>query len=64
MRDRVSGQSKRMVFVEFFETEYAQEALTALNGTQLPYGETLKIRFASPRTPQPRTGGYRGAGSY
>ncbi|KZV81486.1 RNA-binding domain-containing protein [Exidia glandulosa HHB12029] len=56
VRDRETGASRRTVFVEFYNVEPAAEALEELSGKELPNGATLKMRFATPRKPMPRSG--------
>ncbi|EJD42960.1 RNA-binding domain-containing protein [Auricularia subglabra TFB-10046 SS5] len=51
VRDRMSNMPKGLVFLEFFETEYAVKALGELNQTQTPDGRVVKLRYATPRAP-------------
>src|SRR5215212_2548036 len=57
--DRETGRSRGFAFVEMHEG--ADEAIAALNGTQMG-GRTLTVNEAKPREERPRTGGGGGYG--
>jgi RNA recognition motif-containing protein len=57
--DRYTGQSRGFGFVEMATSEEAQEAITALNGTQMD-GRTITVNEARPQ--EKRVGG--GGGGY
>ncbi len=52
--DRFSGRSKGFGFVEMADNAEAQQAITALNGTQLD-GRALTVNEARPREERPRS---------
>ncbi len=55
--DKFTGQSRGFGFVEMSTGEEAQQAIAALNGTQMD-GRTLTVNEAKPQ--EPRSGGGRG----
>src|SRR6185503_14575333 len=61
--DRYTGQAKGFGFVEMDNDAEADQAISALNGTQMG-GRTLTVNEAKPREERPRTGGggYGGGG--
>ena len=54
--DKYSGQSKGFGFVEMSDKSAAEEAISALNGTDLN-GRSIKVNEAKPREPRPAGGG-------
>ena len=54
--DKYSGQSKGFGFVEMSDKAAAEEAIAALNGTDLN-GRSIKVNEAKPREPRPAGGG-------
>ena len=54
--DKYSGQSKGFGFVEMSDKAAAEEAISALNGTDLN-GRSIKVNEAKPREPRPAGGG-------
>ena len=54
--DKYSGQSKGFGFVEMSDKVAAEEAISALNGTDLN-GRSIKVNEAKPREPRPAGGG-------
>ena len=56
--DKYSGQSKGFGFVEMSDKAAAEEAIAALNGTDLN-GRSIKVNEAKPREPRPAGGGNR-----
>ncbi len=54
--DKYSGQSKGFGFVEMSDKAAAEEAITALNGSDLN-GRSIKVNEAKPREPRPAGGG-------
>jgi RNA recognition motif-containing protein len=56
--DKYSGQSKGFGFVEMSDKAAAEEAISALNGTDLN-GRSIKVNEAKPREPRPAGGGNR-----
>merc|ERR1719499_2768746 len=55
--DREPGQSKGFGFVEFDKLEDAEEAMKALDGTDID-GRAISVEFSRPK----RSGGYGGGG--
>ncbi len=53
--DKYSGQSKGFGFVEMSDKAAAEEAISALNGTDLN-GRSIKVNEAKPREPRPAGG--------
>jgi len=56
--DRETGRSRGFGFVEM--SEGGEEAIAALNGTQLG-GRTLTVNVAKPREDRPRSSSYSGS---
>jgi cold-inducible RNA-binding protein len=56
--DRETGRSRGFAFVEMADSEAAQRAIAALDGTELG-GRALKINEAKPKADRPRSGGQR-----
>ncbi|MBN1346005.1 MAG: RNA-binding protein, partial [Phycisphaerae bacterium] len=54
--DRMTGQSRGFGFVEMSDNHEADEAIKALDGTQLD-GRSLKVNEARPKADRPRGGG-------
>jgi cold-inducible RNA-binding protein len=54
--DRETGRARGFGFVEMANTEEAEKAIAALNGSELG-GRTLTINEAKPKTDRPRGGG-------
>jgi cold-inducible RNA-binding protein len=54
--DRDTGQARGFAFVEMPNSNEAQSAITALNGTDL-HGRSLNVNEARPKTDGPRGGG-------
>lgn len=54
--DKYSGQSKGFGFVEMSDKAAAEEAIAALNGSDLN-GRSIKVNEAKPREPRPAGGG-------
>ncbi len=52
--DRETGRSRGFAFVEMANSDEAQKAMTALNGSELG-GRTLNINEAKPKTNRPRS---------
>jgi len=59
--DRMTGQSRGFGFVEMSTAAEAQNAINALNSTQLE-GRTLTVNVAKPQENRPRTFGGGGGG--
>jgi RNA recognition motif-containing protein len=59
--DRDTGRSRGFGFVEMTNASEADQAIAALNGTDLG-GRTLTINEAKPKTERPRGGGGRFGG--
>jgi cold-inducible RNA-binding protein len=59
--DRDTGRPRGFAFVEMTNSDEAEKAVAALNGSELG-GRTLKINEAKPKTDRPRTGGQRFGG--
>lgn len=59
--DRDTGRSRGFGFVEMTNTDEADKAISALNGTDFG-GRTLTINEAKPKTARPRGGGQRFGG--
>ncbi len=57
--DRDSGRPKGFAFVEMNNTDEANAAIEAINGTQAG-GRALVVNEARPREDRPRTGGFGG----
>ncbi len=53
--DKYSGQSKGFGFVEMSDKAAAEEAISALNGTDLN-GRSIRVNEAKPREPRPAGG--------
>ena len=51
--DRDTGRSKGFAFVEFANSEDAQTAMKALDGTDLQ-GRALKVNESKPQQPRPK----------
>ena len=56
--DRDTGQARGFAFVEMPNSNEAQSAISALNGTDL-HGRSLNVNEARPKTDSPRGGGGR-----
>lgn len=67
INDRETGRSKGFGFVEMPDDESAQQAITALNGSEVG-GRTIAVSQAEERKPNDRKsfggGGNRGGGGY
>ena len=61
MMDRATGQPRGFAFVTMGSTEEAQNAIQALNGTQLD-NRTITVNEARPKTERIGGGGSRGGG--
>lgn len=61
MMDRETGQSKGFGFVEMASAEFAQAAITALNGMSVD-GRSIVVSQARPREEGRGSGGYSSAG--
>ena len=61
MRDQASGRARGFAFVEMSTDEEAQNAITALNGTQVG-GRNLTVNEARPKAA--RSGGFGGGQSH
>lgn len=59
--DRDTGRSRGFGFVEMTNASEADQAIAALNGTDLG-GRTLTINEAKPKSDRPRSGGDRFGG--
>ena len=60
--DRDTGRSRGFGFVEMTNASEADNAIAALNGTDLG-GRTLTINEAKPKSERPRGGGHRFGGA-
>ena len=63
MRDQMTGRARGFAFVEMSTDDEAQQAITALNGTQLG-GRNLTVNEARPRESRPRQSEGGGRGGY
>ncbi len=66
IKDKYSGQSRGLGFVEMLEQAQAQTAIKSLNGKEL-LGKQMSVNEARPRTNQGRQGGrmdYSGRNRY
>ena len=61
MMDRETGRSKGFGFVEMTTPEFAQAAITALNGMSVD-GRSIVVNLARPREEGGRSGGGSGGG--
>jgi RNA recognition motif-containing protein len=61
MRDQATGRARGFAFVEMSTDEEAQNAITALNGTQVG-GRNLTVNEARPKAA--RSGGFGGGASH
>jgi len=61
IKDKYSGQSKGFGFVEMSDDAKGQEAIDALNQTELK-GRQINVNVAKPRADRPRGGGGGGGG--
>ena len=61
MRDQATGRARGFGFVEMSSDEEAQNAITALNGTQVG-GRNLTVNEARPKAARPGGGGGGGFG--
>jgi RNA recognition motif-containing protein len=59
MRDQATGRARGFAFVEMSSDDEAQNAITALNGTQVG-GRSLTVNEARPKAA--RSGGFGGGG--
>lgn len=59
--DKYTGQSRGFAFVEMSTQEEAQQAINALNGSDLG-GRSLTVNEAKPMTPRSGGGGFGGGG--
>src|SRR6266513_6444676 len=59
MQDKFTGKSRGFAFVTMSSEEYAQNAISKLNG-QTVEGRALTVNEARPREPRPPSGGGRG----
>jgi RNA recognition motif-containing protein len=59
--DRDTGRSRGFAFVEMTNASEADQAIAALNGTELG-GRPLTINEAKPKADRPRSGGQRFGG--
>jgi len=59
--DRDTGRSRGFAFVEMTNSSEADNAIAALNGTELG-GRTLTINEAKPKSDRPKGGGQRFGG--
>jgi cold-inducible RNA-binding protein len=55
--DRDTGRSKGFGFVEMTNDSEAQQAIAAVNGTEID-GRALTVNEARPKTSRPSNGGY------
>ena len=55
--DRDSGRSKGFGFVEMSNSNEANDAINALNGSDMQ-GRAMTVNEAKPQAPRERTGGY------
>src|ERR1700744_2953084 len=62
INDRETGRSKGFGFVEMPDDESAQQAISALNGTEVG-GRTIAVSQAEERKPKTGGGGYGGGGN-
>ncbi|MES2609131.1 MAG: RNA-binding protein [Pseudomonadota bacterium] len=61
MMDRETGRSKGFGFVEMASAEFAQAAITGLNGMSVD-GRSIVVNLARPREERGGSGGYSAAG--
>ena len=61
MMDRDTGRSKGFAFVEMASAEFAQAAITGLNGVSVD-GRAIVVNLARPREAGGGAGGYSAAG--
>src|SRR5215471_12168091 len=61
MRDQATGRARGFAFVEMSTDEEAQNAITALNGTQVG-GRNLTVNEARPKAARGGGGGFGGGG--
>src|SRR5262245_48429683 len=61
MRDQATGRARGFAFVEMSTDEEAQNAITALNGTQVG-GRSLTVNEARPKAARSGGGGFGGGG--
>ena len=54
--DRMTGQSRGFAFIEMSSRAEAEQAINALNGTNLQ-GRTINVNEARPKSDAPRHGG-------
>ena len=59
MRDQATGRARGFAFVEMSTDEEAQQAITALNGTQVG-GRSLTVNEARPKAARSGGGGFGG----
>jgi len=59
--DRETGRSRGFAFVEMTDSRAADQAMAALNGSELA-GRTLTVNEAKPKSDRPRGGGHRFGG--
>ena len=62
VRDRESGQSRGFAFVEMTNSGEAENAMKALNGSDLN-GRTINVNEARPREQRPAGSGFGGGGN-
>jgi cold-inducible RNA-binding protein len=62
MRDQATGRARGFAFVEMSTDEEAQQAITALNGTQVG-GRNLTVNEARPKPAHSGGGGFGGGRS-
>ena len=63
MRDQMTGRARGFAFVEMSTDEEAQNAITALNGTQVG-GRSLTVNEARPKAARSGGGGFGGGQSH
>jgi cold-inducible RNA-binding protein len=61
IKDKFTGESRGLGFVEMPNKDEADKAIAALNGKDMK-GRNLTVNEARPRTDRPRTGGGGGRG--